>query len=213
MQPQPQINPQMPQNVYQQEVPIDINSPAMMPSFAPEMNIRNVVDQINPQQIIDNLDHALKGEFYNKETGTWEMNSSGKSLVNDSCRGAIISYVTGLLTNNTTMSIINENQLSHIMDSVIQTITRTFVVNLEEFGFVPPGPKYSTGVFENKGTPDSARMGQVANMVYSIVFLVLTRALKGMESRKIFSSLSMSDAMGFQPPPQQQGNWINRMFR
>jgi len=182
-------------------------------SYAPEMGMANVLDQINPQQIIDNLDHSLKGEIFNKETGAWEMNPSKKPLVNNSCRGAIISYITGLLTNNTTMAIVDKNQLSGVMESVIETLTRTFVVNLEEYGFVEPGPGFEKEAYENKGVPDTARMTMVANMVYAVVFLVLTRALNGMESKKIFSSLSMSDTMGYGMQQQSGGaGWLGKLF-
>jgi len=180
--------------------------------YSPESAIDNIVSQIDPAMIIDNLDHALKGEIFNKEKGIWEMNASGKRLVNDSCRGAVISYVTGILTNNTTMSIVQEKSLSLIMESVIETINKLFVVNLEEFGFVPPGIGYDKGLYENKGTPDTARMTEVSNMIYTVCFLTLSRALGGMESKKIFSSLSMTDNMGYGGGQQQQGNWISKMF-
>jgi len=192
--------------------PGDPNGVPQMPYYTPENTVDNVLGQIDPSLIIDNLDHSLKGEIFNKEKGMWELNPSGKPLVNDACRGAVISYITGILTNNTTMSILSTQQVSNIMDSVIESITKMFVVNLEEFGFVSPGPGYSKGEYENKGVPDTARMTMVSNMIYTVCFTVLSRALNGMESRKIFSSLSMSDSMGYGMGPQKQGNWLTRMF-
>lgn len=182
-----------------------------IPAYSPEEMISNIVGQIDPARIVDNLDHALKGEIYSKEKGMWEKNATGKPLVNDACRGAVISYISGILTNNTTMSILQEKQISLIMESVIETITKMFKVNLEEFGFVPRGSRFEEGVYENKGTPDTARMTQVANMVYTVVFLTLSRALKGMESRKVFGSLKMMDTMGYNPQ-EKSGNWLTNMF-
>ncbi len=179
--------------------------------YTPEGAIDNIVEQINPAQIIDNFDHALKGEFFNKEKGQWEMNASGDALVNDACRGAIISYLTGILNNASTMGIIDKNQMSGLMESVIESINRMFVVNLERFGFVPPGKGYTKKDFENKGTPDSARMTMVSNMIFGISFLVYSRSLGGMESRKIFHSLSMTDIMGKQQQ-EKQSNWMGKMF-
>jgi len=106
-----------------------------------EQEITNIVSQIDPKTIIDNLDHALKGEHYSKERGEWIMNASKKNLVNDSCRGAVISYLDGILTNNTTMANLDEKRLSFLMESVIETITKMFIVNLEEFGFVKESTK------------------------------------------------------------------------
>ena len=118
----------------QQNIPSYYNAPY----GANEQDITNIVAQIDPKTIIDNLDHALKGEHFNKERGEWVMNSSGKPMVNDACRSAIISYLDGILTNNTTMGNIDEKRLSLLMESIIESINRMFVSNLEEFGFVKP---------------------------------------------------------------------------
>ena len=179
-----------------------------------EQDITNIVAQIDPKTIIDNLNHALKGEYYDKENGEWVMNPTGKPLVNDSCRGFCISYLDGILTNNTTMANIDEKRVSLLMESVIETITKNFVCRLEEFGFVKPGITYEQKIYENKGTPDSATMTMVANMIYKVAFLVFTRALKGQESIRIFKSLNMVDHLGYGGMPQQQKRrgWLGRMF-
>jgi len=177
-----------------------------------EAEITNIVGQIDPQTIIDNLDHALKGEQYNKESNAWIMNASGKYLVNDDCRGAVISYLDGILNNNTTMANIDEKRLGHLMESVIETITKTFVVNLEKFGFVPPGRTYAKSIYENKGTPDTATMTMVANMIYKVCFLVFSRALKGQESIRIFKSLSLSDGMNYGGQQQSKQGWVSKLF-
>ena len=179
-----------------------------------EHDINNIVAQIDPKSIIDNLDHALKGEHYNKETCEWVMNVSGKPLVNDSCRGFLISYLDGILTNNTTMANLDEKRLGFLMESVIETIGRNFSCRLEEFGFVPAGKGYDKGIYENKGTPDTAKMTMAANMIYKVCFLVFTRALKGQESIRIFKSLSMVDTMsqgmyGGQQP--QKKGWLRKL--
>jgi len=101
-----------PQN-YQQD-----NSDLGMPSYTPEMAISNIVGQIDPSTIIDNLNHSLKGEFYDKEKGIWAMNPSGVPLVNDACRGFIVSYITGVMNNNSTMAIITSDTIRVLMESV-----------------------------------------------------------------------------------------------
>ena len=179
-----------------------------------EQDINNIVAQIDPKTIIDNLDHALKGEHFEKETTKWIMNPTGKSLVNDDCRCFVISFLDAFLTNNTTMANVDEKRLGLIMEGVISTINRNFTTRLEEFGFVPKSHTYSKGVYQNKGSPDSSKMEMVSNAVYSICFLVLTRALKGQESIRIFKSLSMTDAMGYGMGTQQQqkAGWLGKLF-
>ena len=183
-----------------------------VPMYTPEGSISNIVGQIDPSTIVDNLNHSLKGEFFDKEKGLWVLNPSGVPLVNDACRGFVISYVTGILNNNSVMAIISQQQLGFLMESVIEELGREFVCNLERFGFVPPGLGFDKGVYMNVGTPDSARMSSVTGMIYRAVFSCYTRSLNGMESKKIFSSLKMSDGLEFNPRQEQSTGWMGKMF-
>lgn len=194
------INEQIPEE-YQQQ-----------PMFTPEGSISNIVGQIDPATIVDNLNHSLKGEFYDKEKGMWIMNPSNTPLVNDECRGFIISYVTGIMNNNSTLATITSVQLGFLMESVIEDLGKEFVCNLEKFGFVPRGAGYENKCYENKGTPDSSRMSSVCNMVVRAVFSCYTRSINGMESRKLFSSLSMSDNLNYQQNQPQSAGFLGKMF-
>lgn len=178
-----------------------------------EGSISNIVGQIDPSTIIDNLDHALKGEQWNKEKQQWIMNATGEPLVNEACRAAVISYLDGILTNNTSMAHLDKVRLSFLMESVISSIKRMFVCNLEKFGFVEPGPDYLNKIYYNRGSPDSARMTMVANMCFKVAFLVFTRALDGKESMRIFKSLAMHDPMSYgQPPEPSKKGWLGKIF-
>jgi hypothetical protein len=170
-----------------------MNEEPQMPMYTPEGSISNIVGQIDPSTIVDNLNHSLKGEFFDKEKGLWILNPSGVPLVNDACRGFIISYVTGILNNNSVMAIITQQQLGFLMESIIEEIGREFSCNLERFGFVPKGEGYD-------------------GMVYRAVFSCYTRSLNGMESKKIFSSLKMSDGLEFNPQQEQGPGWMGKMF-
>jgi len=198
----------MEQPTYQQQP----NEESPMQMYTPEGSISNIVGQIDPSTIVDNLNHSLKGEFYDKEKGLWVMNPSGVPLVNDACRGFVISYVTGILNNNSTMAIITQQQLGFLMESVIEDLGKEFVCNLESFGFVPPGLGYKNKCYENKGTPDSSRMSSVSNMIIRAIFTCYTRSLNGMESKKVFSSLRMSDGLDFNQQQQQGAGWMGKMF-
>ena len=193
-------------NYEQQDLPIPV-------TYTPEASISNIVGQIDPSTIIDNLNHSLKGEWYDKEKGMWVMNPTGVPLVNDACRGFVVSYVTGIMNNNSTMAIISQQQLGFLMESVIEDLGKEFVCNLERFGFVPKGRGFAEDRFENKGTPDSARMSSVANIVIRAVFSCYTRSINGMESKKIFSSLRMNDSLNFSNPSEESSpGFLGRMF-
>ena len=176
-----------------QEYPEDDYADAPPLPFSPEGEINNIVGQIDPAQIVDNFNHALKGEYFNKEKGSWE--SIGKELVNAECRGWVISYSTSLMNNASTMGIISKDQLNYLMWGIIRTVAREFRCNLERFGFVPPGKYYKQGEYENKGSPDTARMDMISEMIFQRALLIYSRSLSGTESTKIFKSLSMVDQL------------------
>ena len=107
------------QQYQQQQQP---QQPIAPPEYTSEEDITNIVGQIDPQRILDNLNHSLKGEYYNKEQGEWQ--KIGDELVNIACRGWIVSYLTALMNNASTMGFIQEQQLSHLMEGVIKSVTR-----------------------------------------------------------------------------------------
>ena len=195
----------------EQEQPQYQQQPIAPPEYTSEEDITNIVGQIDPQRILDNLNHSLKGEYYNKEQGEWE--KVGDELVNTSCRGWIVSYLTALMNNASTMGILQEAQLSALMEGVIKSVTREFKCNLEKFGFVPAGKYYTKQNYENKGTPNTSRMDSIAEMIYQRAFLILTRSLKGTESSRIFRSLSMNDQMLFNQQQQQRKGILGRIFK
>lgn len=184
----------------------------VIPNYTQEEEVKNIVGQIDPQRILDNLNHALKGEYYVKERGEWA--NLGEPLINDAGRAWIISYFTSVMNNASTMGIISEKQFSFLMEGVIGVVNKNFRCNLEKFGFVPPSHGYEKGDYENKGSPDTARMDAIAEMIYQRAFLIYSRSLKGTESNRIFRSLKMADTMGYNLPqtPEQKKGFISRMF-
>ena len=185
--------------------------PGVIPAYTAEEEITNIVGQIDPQRILDNLNHALKGEYYSKEHGAWI--KIGEPLINNIGRGWIISYFTSLMNNASTMGILSENQFSSLMDGIIKIVTREFRCNLEKFGFVPSSNS-EEGEYQNKGTPNTSRMESIAEMIYQRAFIIYSRSLKGSESKLIFRSLRMADPMNYgeQQMPQQKKGWVSRMF-
>jgi len=176
-------------------------------NYTSEEEIKNIVGQIDPAHILDNLNHALKGEYFNKEQGVWE--KVGDELVNTACRGWIVSYFTSIMNNASTMGIISEKQFSFLMEGIINTIAREFRCNLELFGFVPPGSSYDTKDYQNKGTPDTSRMTSINEMILQRAFIVYSRSIAGSENKRVFKSLTMADQGGYGQQPEKKG-WISK---
>jgi len=199
-QPQRQRQPQ-PQQEYD-------SVPQYIPNYTSEEEIKNIVGQIDPQRILDNLNHSLKGEMFDKESGTWI--KIGEPLINDIGRGWLISWLTPLFSNASTMGIIQEKILDALMEGTIMKLTKNFRCNLEKFGFVPEGSGFAKGIYENKGTPDTSRMDAITEMIYAKTYLIYSRSLKGSENKRIFKSLTMNDNLGFNNPEEKKG-WMSRL--
>lgn len=137
--------------------------------------MENILKEINPKAIINNLDHALKGEQWDKKAKLWVLNASGMPLVNNSCRVAVISYLRGFLCVETAE---NQRKLSYLMNKLTNDIPKLFVSNLEEFGFLL-----------KNNEPDTDRMILVSNMIYKISYLIFSRNLKAQESIRIFKHI------------------------
>ena len=197
----------MPQEIpYEQE----LGQPQYPPmNYASEEEIKNIVGQIDPTHILDNLNHALKGEYFNKEQGVWE--KVGKELVNNECRGWIVSYFTTIMNNASTMGIISEQQFSYLMEGIIDSVTREFRCNLEKFGFVEPGVGYKERRFENKGTPDTSRMKSISEMIFQRAFIIYSRSIQGSENKRVFKSLTMADPVGYGQQQDKKG-WMSRLM-
>jgi len=112
--------------------------------------LKNIISQINPRTIVMELDHSLKGQYYNERSKRWEDNLHGIELVNDHCRIAIRSFLNGVLQNSTTLGNLNEKTLTNLMLSTINSVKREFIGNLEMFGFVPKAQKKEIVLRENQ---------------------------------------------------------------
>jgi len=194
-----------------EEVPMSQGQQQYYPpmNYTSEEEIKNIVGQIDPTHILDNMNHSLKGEYYNKEQGVWE--KIGDELVNNACRGWIISYFTSLMNNASTMGIISEKQFSFLMEGIIDAVTREFRCNLEKFGFVPEGLGYKEKRYENKGTPDTSRMKSISEMIFQRAFIIYSRSIQGSENKRVFKSLTMADQGGYGQPQEKKG-WMNRLM-
>ena len=205
------FNPSSPNYIADQD-DYGVDYRSQIPTIHQDMTeiIRNIVSQIDPKVVLKDLRRSLRGETQDA-AGVWVQTSH--PLVNSACEYDIMVFLNSILSNNTVMSTMSENEIGNTMGCIIETITRMFTSNLEKYGFVEPGPGFANGVFDNKGIPDSSRMTQVSNLIYMVCYLTLKRSINGMESRKVFGSLSMNDQMSFDQQQQQQNpGFFGRML-
>lgn len=144
-----------------------------------EERVTNVLSQINPDIILEEIEHRIKGERKNRFTKQWEQAYKNKVPISDELIANFMSYLGGFLTQNTSMSNFSEREVNNIMENVIEYIGSDFYVNAGRYGM------------EGQYT----EMSKIGNIICMSVFSVLKRAVMGTESKRIFGALKMSESM------------------
>lgn len=87
--------------------------------------------QLSTSDLIEDLEHDLKGETFNRETNQWVI---GKTrFVNDEGVKAIMSILTARINKNTILSNLNENEISRIMIDFSRDLIDLFFMRREEY--------------------------------------------------------------------------------
>lgn len=159
-------------------MPYDQNNPnAVYADVVREERITNILAQINPDNILAEIEHRIKGERLNRITKQWEPISSVNVVISDQLIANFMSFLGGFLTQNTSMSNFSEKEVNNIMENVIDHIGSDFYVNAELYGL------------EGKYT----EMSRIGNIILMSVFAVLKRAVMGTESKRIFNALRVTE--------------------
>ena len=122
-----------------------------------------LVEQINPDKILDDLELRLRG-YKRKFDGT--LIKSGLPLMNENGVMAMIAYTSSIVNQNTIMSAYKKEQIAKLMTQFMEVLVNDLTLNWREYGIV------------NKSYLDL-----IANMIMNCAFPALNRALEGGERR------------------------------
>jgi hypothetical protein len=157
-----------------------------------EERVTNVLSQINPDIILEEIEHRIKGERKNRFTKQWEPAYKNQAPISDKLISNFMSFLGGFLTQNTSMSNFSEKEVNNIMENVIEFIGSDFYVNAEKYNL------------EGQYT----EMSKIGNIICMSVFAVLKRAVMGTESKRIFNALKMNESMS----PQQNQSLKDKLM-
>ena len=76
----------------------------------------DVIAEINPERLIEKIEHKIRGEWLNPETEKWELKY--KALMNAEGISAIMPILVGVLDQNTTLSNLSDREVSGITISL-----------------------------------------------------------------------------------------------
>ncbi len=148
-----------------------------------EEKIRNVISQINPDNLMVDIEYRLRGFRKNQFTNQWEK-SSGSKEVSEELLSNFTSFLGSILTQNTSLSNFSADEINNIMSMIITYIRDDLADNEDKYGI----------------TGDYHEMTRIANILCMTVFSTLKQAQNGMLVKRVFSALKINEALNQQKP-------------
>jgi hypothetical protein len=166
-------------------------SDAVYADYVREKKIENLLSQINPDNILADIEARLKGFRKDIYTGQWVINKNHLE-VNELLVSRFISFLGAFLNNDITLSNFNEQEINRIMYAVIEFIIDDFRTHSDEYNI-----------------HDYSERTRIGLVICSTVFATLKRAMNGNEASRIFKSLRIGEQLN--PGQQQQKSFIDSL--
>lgn len=142
-----------------------------------EEKITNILSQINPDNILSDIEYRIRGYKKNTLTGEWEKINPDAIDINEELVSNFMSYLGAFLNQNTSMSNFSSGEINSIMENIIYYIGDDLTVNDSKYNIV--------GNYQE--------MSRIGDIVCITCFSVLKRSMNGMEARRIFGALKISE--------------------
>lgn len=151
--------------------------------IAKEEKVMNVISQINPENILIDIEHRIRGEKKDPFTKEWVPISKTQKPISEELIANFMSFLGAHLNQNVSMANFSPTEINNIMDIVINYVKSDLSVNAH--------------IYHIKG--DYPEMTRIGDIVCMQVYAVLKQAMNGMLSKRIFASLRMNENMA-KPP-------------
>ena len=148
-----------------------------------EEKIRNVISQINPDNLMVDIEHRLRGFRKNQFTNQWER-TSGSKRISEELISNFTSFLGSILTQNTSLSNFSADEINNIMAMVITYVKNDLADNEVKYGI----------------EGDYNEMTRIGNIICMSVFSTLKQAQNGMLVKRIFSALRINESTNQQKP-------------
>lgn len=176
----PQVQPGQ---VIPQSMPVTQDE--MYAHLIQEEKIKNIISQISPSNYLQEIRWMIKGYYKDDRIGRWEKIDPEAKEPDPLLVSRFMAYLGSIINQNTTLSNLSENQVNKIMAQIIEYITDDLDAHAEDYEI---GSDYT----------ERTRIGDI---MLNSVFMVMNRALNGMEAKRMWGSLSMAEQSN---PFQQQ---------
>lgn len=184
-----------------------------------EEKIKNVIAQLNPELLLVDIEHRIRGEKKDPVTGVWSPIGPEGRKVNELLVQNYISFLNVYLTQNNSLSNYTAQEINNIMGTVIDYIRDDLSDNAEVYGLTKKDkiivevaakllePVEINGIKSMREIPitisqevtvgeestDYNEFNRIGHIVCQSTFSVLKQAQNGMLASRIFKALRISE--------------------
>jgi len=144
-----------------------------------EEKAANILAQLDPENLLTDIEHRIRGEIKNRFSGEWQRVVSSHQ-VSEQLVSNFMSFLGSIINQNTVMSNYSQGEVNAMLENIIEFIKQDFVINKEVYGLKDNYSEYN-------------RIGFIILNTCSAVF---KRSLNGSESRRIFKMLKVNESVG-----------------
>lgn len=150
-----------------------------------EKRMESILEQVNPERLIIEIEWRLKG-YKKKANNQWELIGSKEKQISDELISDFLSILAANLTNNTTLSNFQPDEINKLMANLIRTLIDII--------------REKSDIYELED--NYAERDRILNITLSTVFYALKRAQGGLESKRIFDAAQIREVF---TPPKDKG--------
>ncbi len=172
----------------QQAQQLDADPQALYADFVREDKVRNILEQINPDNLLTDIEHRIRGEKKDF-TGQWVLIARDKEPISEELVADFMSFLGSVLNQNTSMSNFKEAEINELMTMIIDWLSRSFRTNAVRYNI--------------KG--DYTEWDRIGHIVCLNCFSVFKRALNGSEARRVFKMMRVSENL----TPERKGKFMD----
>ncbi len=141
-----------------------------------EEKATNILQQINPDNLLTDIEHRIRGEKKDY-TGQWVMIATKGKQVSEELVSTFISFLGCILNQNTSMSNFKEQEVNNLMGMITDWVRRDLIVNARKYGIEGEYTEYD----------------RIGHIICATCFSVFKRALNGREASRIFKMMRMNE--------------------
>jgi len=176
----------LPPGMPQAEVPV--GSDELYANQIQEERVSNFISQISPDNQLMELQWRLKGYIQDPLTKEWKKVDENTSEPSGEMVSRYVSFASSILNQSTTLTNLASTEINKLMHFVIEWFTDDMDTNAGKYGI------------EHDYT-ERTRIGMI---LLNFISTALKRSQNGVESRRLFGTLSLNESQNMNPYPSKK---------